>query len=58
LNWVSEATNDVIDTINPMKWEGGNVEYANTVVDDWVEGAANSTGDWFEGAANTIANWF
>jgi hypothetical protein len=28
-----------------MKWEGGNVEYANTVVDDWIEGAANSTGD-------------
>jgi hypothetical protein len=33
-----------------MKWEGGNVEIANTAVDNWIEGAANDTGDWFEGA--------
>lgn len=69
LNWTSQAMTDVVDTINPMKWEGGNVEYANTVVDDWiegaaldtgdwVEGAAKDTGDWFEGAGKTIANWF
>jgi hypothetical protein len=28
-------------------WEGGNVEIANTAVDNWIEGAANDTGDWF-----------
>ena len=58
LNWTSQAMTDVVDTINPMKWEGGNVEIANTAVDNWIEGAANDTGDWFEGAGNTIANWF
>jgi hypothetical protein len=52
VNWTSQAMTDVVDTINPMKWEGGNVEIANTAVDNWIEGAANDTAPVPKGTAS------